>query len=834
MSCEVLPVSMADGVEASVRNDQFPLRGVVLCCTSLLQDVRTRLTHTATELGAVVELDLTKNCTHLIVGSVSTPKYRYVAKDRPEVRVLCASWIEAVRQAWVEGGNVDLSLLEEKHRLPAFFGLKICVTGFDNLEQRNLISDTVAEQGAEYHGDLTKNVTHLIAATPSGAKYAAAKAWGLIIVSYKWFEDSLFRGMALDESLYDPARPDSDQGRGAFRTTARPRESLGKRGRDGESQENEDTGKRKLRRTASTRLNSQSQDVWQDLSAREAAHDDVDANQWKDENYAMPKDPERPNLVSVQVRRSDAFQANAVPSEPPRGLFSGLYIMISGFPRDRMKRLRQYLEPNGASIVSSERELEAAVVDADCRGRYLLVPHTFEGTPPELPDIPQGTEMVTEWWVERCIHSKALLEPQYDMLSTPMWDAHIPELSDLTVCITGFGQLDFRQVAESIKLMGATYAENLDPSVSVLVSGSETVKKEKAYYATKHSIPVVSAAWLYACLRAKRRASFEEFLLKIPTYDQHDAIHRHSMSSPAASGGNVPGPGRNTSSAAPKRLSKARRHATPTLPLQGQVVRAPQSRTRMPFTEEDDDSRQDVQCEAQPPLSAKPTFSPSRPRPLQERSPNASPRKGNHAQTEDHDNHPKTAKLPNLVPAAAPETASMPVSPPRSPLKSLSRDVQSLDQHHQDRLTSELAAMVERQHSASRPDSASAEAPLKRKNRPLGRSLSGIGHRAVSASAQSDHSTSSRLNAEPSDSIADGYDNLAREDAPPVGTQLGYETPDTEAHRSLMEKRMKVNLRDDSVGKRAASIGTVKDSFVSRSDNGMSDTVRARRSKNEK
>ena len=186
-------------------------------------------------MGAVHKLDLTSDVTHLFVGNINTPKYKYVAKERPDIKILHSDWIEAVRQSWMEGDDVDVQRLEKEHQLPPFYGLKICLTGFDDLDQRNYISDTVKELGAEYHGDLTRHITHLIAAAPQGAKYTHAKQWGINIVSLKWFEDSLQRGMALDENSYDPAMSIEMQGVGAFRQErAKPRVSLGKRERDGD------------------------------------------------------------------------------------------------------------------------------------------------------------------------------------------------------------------------------------------------------------------------------------------------------------------------------------------------------------------------------------------------------------------------------------------------------------------------------------------------------------------------------------------------------------------------------------------------------------------------
>jgi DNA replication regulator DPB11 len=91
------------------------------------------LANIGSAMGASIKLDLTSDVTHLIVGSTESAKYRYVAKCREDVKVLAPSWLEALRDVWMEGADdFDLAALEAGHRMPTFSGLKICLTGFDN------------------------------------------------------------------------------------------------------------------------------------------------------------------------------------------------------------------------------------------------------------------------------------------------------------------------------------------------------------------------------------------------------------------------------------------------------------------------------------------------------------------------------------------------------------------------------------------------------------------------------------------------------------------------------------------------------------------------------
>ena len=93
---------------------------------------QTKLGDLGEQMGAIHSLDLTSAVTHLLVGDIDTAKYKHVAKARPEIHVLSPEWISAVREAWIEGGSVDVDSLNKQYRLPTFSRLRICVTGFSD------------------------------------------------------------------------------------------------------------------------------------------------------------------------------------------------------------------------------------------------------------------------------------------------------------------------------------------------------------------------------------------------------------------------------------------------------------------------------------------------------------------------------------------------------------------------------------------------------------------------------------------------------------------------------------------------------------------------------
>lgn len=83
-------------------------------------------------MGAKHSYDLTLYVTHLIVGHYDTPKYRYVAKERPDIRPMTVEWIETLRQLWIEDQAIDMEALEREHTLPTLAGLSISMTGCED------------------------------------------------------------------------------------------------------------------------------------------------------------------------------------------------------------------------------------------------------------------------------------------------------------------------------------------------------------------------------------------------------------------------------------------------------------------------------------------------------------------------------------------------------------------------------------------------------------------------------------------------------------------------------------------------------------------------------
>lgn len=103
-------------------------------------------------MGAVHKFDLTSDVTHLIVGDTDTPKYKFVAKERPDVKCLLPSWVDAVRASWMDGGETNVAALEVAHRLPTLTRLRVCVTGFDDCMYEDCTMGEFAKAESDHSG----------------------------------------------------------------------------------------------------------------------------------------------------------------------------------------------------------------------------------------------------------------------------------------------------------------------------------------------------------------------------------------------------------------------------------------------------------------------------------------------------------------------------------------------------------------------------------------------------------------------------------------------------------------------------------------------------------
>ncbi|CAG8973465.1 hypothetical protein HYALB_00006491 [Hymenoscyphus albidus] len=466
-----------------------PLAGVYICCTAVAEETRTKIAEYSEQMGARHRYDLTQEVTHLIVGGHNTDKYRFVARNRPDVKPMTVEWIEKLRDIWMKDEEIDMEFLEKQHTLPTFHGLKFSMTGCDNPDDRSEIAEQVRSNGAIYEGDLTKHITHLISFRTDGAKYNAAKSWGITVVSVEWLRDSLERGMILDESRYDPLLPPEERGN-AWDKSKPKRISLGKRARD-ESFGGSEGAKRKLRRTASTKLNSQSEKMWGDIVGRGGLTEVARSGVWEPQVSAQ-NIQKQPELKQEDVRE---------------GIFSGCRFYFHGFIGKRVEVLCNHLLPQGAEVAVSLEQLHLTSSANPPQRLFMIVPHDLPVSQhPALPESQLLIETITVFWVERCLHYKKFVDPSEHVIGRPFPVFPIQGFAGLTVCSSAFSGIDLLHLKRSVELLGAKYSEDMTSQCSVLVTKSQLgLRKDKYEHAMEWKIPIVGAEWLWECIKMGSR-----------------------------------------------------------------------------------------------------------------------------------------------------------------------------------------------------------------------------------------------------------------------------------------------------------------------------------------
>ncbi|KAL4868075.1 hypothetical protein BDV12DRAFT_170310 [Aspergillus spectabilis] len=520
-------------------NKEHPLAGVVLCFTSILPEQRTELASIAGQMGAGHSYDLTSDVTHLLVGETNTPKYKFVARERPDVVVLQPEWVDAVRQSWIQGGDTNIHALEEKYRLPTFTGTAICITGFEDMAFRNYIRTNAEVHGADFRGDLTKTVTHLIARSAEGDKYKFATQWNVKVVTIKWFTDSIERGMALEETLYHPLLPPDKQGAGAWNRTVpvvKPKPA--------EIENSSNPRPRKLRRIASAKLGDQNENIWGDIVGM--GFEAAEPRPPREGRQPLNRERKSKDSPVIQIAKSFASETTfAAPSQTRErisepavnrraGFLDDCVFLIHGFSSKQANVLRNHLSYNGARLVDSMSEFSRPDIPKIGHGLYIIVPYkTPRSSVPSTDDLAFECEVVTDMWLERCLDAKTLVSPESHIANTPVSSFPVKGLSGMRICSTGFSRIDLLHLSKLVNLVGATYDEYLKPTASVLIcNDSIALNHEKLRHTHEWGVPTVTAEWLWTSIRREKRQPFEQYLIRKQSTHSNKDLELRASSRP--------------------------------------------------------------------------------------------------------------------------------------------------------------------------------------------------------------------------------------------------------------------------------------------------------------
>ncbi|KAG5519873.1 hypothetical protein PMAC_000150 [Pneumocystis sp. 'macacae'] len=440
----------ANALEAS---QQFidglkPLCGIVVCCTSIPSEIKTDLALKASKLGAVYTQDLTSQVTHLIAGKLNTMKYKVGFN-----------------------GNLDSSKsakFEKKHILPPFYNLLICVTNIP-AEQRSEIEKKIIYFGGKYTPDLTKDSTHLIATHASGRKYEFGIKWGIKVISPEWFWQSIERGACLEEHFFDLHMAPEELGKGAWFPM-----------QENKKGENKQMSIKKKIKKIKLDLSQ----VWDNIVNE---NHDSENNTFKETN----------NLISTNMTQDTE-------NKGLNGMFFGLYFYAWVFDSRETKILENIIKSHDGIWCKTIDDFPDTSVHI-----YIIVSHNLPRF--EFPDISKGC-FVTEWWIERCLHSKKFIEPSEHFLCKPLpCSFPLESMQNFSICLTGFSGVDLLHISKLIVLLGSKYYESLNRKRDLLIYNSKSKKSRKYIKAKDWNIKIVTEDWLWEVVKQGKFIDLNEW-----------------------------------------------------------------------------------------------------------------------------------------------------------------------------------------------------------------------------------------------------------------------------------------------------------------------------------
>lgn len=191
MSCSSFSGKLtSDEAGPSLSSGAKPWKDITVTFTGV--DEKPKLSALVKELGGKVENALTVNVTHVIAQGFGSAKYMYAIEHG--LPVLAPTWVEDSHKRWVSGQDIDVPAVScsggsgadiqsiESHRLLPFTGLKISISGIDQLDHRKTIIRYIQQYGGTYSKDLDRSCTHLISAWPTSdpkAKTSEKIKWAL-------------------------------------------------------------------------------------------------------------------------------------------------------------------------------------------------------------------------------------------------------------------------------------------------------------------------------------------------------------------------------------------------------------------------------------------------------------------------------------------------------------------------------------------------------------------------------------------------------------------------------------------------------------------------------
>ncbi|WWD15806.1 hypothetical protein CI109_100230 [Kwoniella shandongensis] len=576
MDQEILRRAMADTEDeetstAALRKSSKPWKGVVITFTGV--DNKPHYTQLAKELGASVESALTVHVTHVVAIGYGSAKYGYAVEHG--LPVMKPSWIEESYNTWLGGNELDVEEEQRSHRLLAFEGLRISMSGVEPLDRRKQLIKFITSNGGLYSKDLDRHCTHLISAKPTSeprqsekirwalreiAELEARKRRGvkedvepMKIVYEEWVWDCVHYQGRWKEDAYDARKPRrggkvnaEDVINGTSHKPEERRPVAVEAGQPVATSAADNAEPAAIRKRKREGLNSLVGELISTTSVKTESSPAPDGHNDQSPLLPPPEDkpeplkrlePERKSSM-LHLSRSTSFAATAGPSKtsvlpssdrtdsmPPTAV---AHAVVDAAPQQGGSS-RFFDGLRFSHVIKEQCEgLENALKKHG--GVLVTEAERLEGEKVDFvivrlcsdvrPVIREGEEttVVTECWVEGCCFEERLLSPNDHIVFKPL-PAPMPVegTSKLLVHLSGFSAENTVYMRRLLRAIGGTLSVKLNRQTTHLVSVPTVGQKvEKA---REWGVIVVKDTWLITMARTGKL--------------EPDENHRHTFLAPA-------------------------------------------------------------------------------------------------------------------------------------------------------------------------------------------------------------------------------------------------------------------------------------------------------------
>uniref|UniRef100_J3N6K9 BRCT domain-containing protein n=2 Tax=Oryza brachyantha TaxID=4533 RepID=J3N6K9_ORYBR len=557
-----------------------PFSGLNICITKLNVDERRELAKIIVQNGGQYSANLTRRCTHLVANEPGGDKY-VVAQKWGNIHIVDPKWIyqSVARKAYLDESTylvcqnstnfnaVKCSLKEQhnpeistasfqpvpttsiddsvstSHYVSALFGdaSKICSTDIDapSFQETNEIQvdshvaeDSEAEDddlylsncrislvgfeekelsrlvmmirngGGSRHVMLSERLTHIVLGAPSEEEKKEVRrlaAWGVInVVKATWLEDC---NKAKKEVKVSPTHVATEVLSKEFscvvmEKSVDTREIKAAKNSGGIFHiptaidlHDKLSSERKSARVKHEFMNS----------ARTATKSAISSQQngLASTSEYHPKFQVNSSAINLQNSRSSTT-------------FKGrTFCFSNSFSHDRRAQVVDWIREGGGTVVDVA---QSTVVD------FIIESHGQDGM---LCDFSHSTAVSTHW-IRSCLEEGCLQDVGNHPIFSPLrCRIPFPGFEDCRFCVSQYEEKDRLLLKNLCFILGSKFTEKATKKVTHLICKFASGPKYEAYYS--RGIPVITAEWLFECVRQDRIVSFDQFHPKPPTSQDTDA-----------------------------------------------------------------------------------------------------------------------------------------------------------------------------------------------------------------------------------------------------------------------------------------------------------------------